>query len=72
MVAKELCEIFDRQENCAMLVVPKIIKELWLTSTMQKTTKTNRQIFSNCTEISKSRVNSFVHSNVQITRQRQK
>ena len=39
MVAKELCEKFDRQENCAGLVVPKINKELWLTPTMRKTTK---------------------------------
>ena len=39
MVAKELCEKFDRPENCAGLVVPKINKELWLTPAMRKTTK---------------------------------
>ena len=36
-VANMLCEKFDRLENCAVLVVPKTNKELWLPPTMRKT-----------------------------------
>ncbi|MCG7884353.1 MAG: hypothetical protein JAY96_22530 [Candidatus Thiodiazotropha endolucinida] len=38
-VAKELCEKFERPENCGGMIVPKINKELWLTPTMRKNTK---------------------------------
>ena len=72
MVAKELCEKFDRPANCAGLVVPKINKELWFNTNYEENYKRNRQIFSNCTDISKSRVNSLSHINGQITRHRQK
>lgn len=38
-VAKELCEKFEKPENCGGLIVPKINKKLWLTPTMRKNTK---------------------------------
>ena len=37
--AKELYEKYDRPENCVALVVPKINKELWNTSSLAKTIK---------------------------------
>ena len=37
--AKELVEKYNRPENCAALVVPKINKELWNTSALAKTIK---------------------------------
>ena len=38
-LAKELCGNYDRPENCKALVVPKINRELWNTTSLAKVTK---------------------------------
>lgn len=38
-LAKELCGKYDRPENCKALVVPKINKELWNTTSLAKVSK---------------------------------
>ena len=38
-LVKELCNKYQRPENCKALVVPKINKELWTTTSLAKRSK---------------------------------
>ena len=44
-LAKELCSKYKRPENCKSLVVPKINKELWNTTSLAKTNKEQDRVY---------------------------
>ncbi|MEW8542094.1 MAG: hypothetical protein AB2693_01045 [Candidatus Thiodiazotropha sp.] len=44
-LAKELCNKYKRPENCKALVVPKINKELWNTTSLAKTSKEQDRMY---------------------------
>ena len=44
-LAKELCAKYNRPENCKALVVPKINKELWNTTSLAKTSKEQDRMY---------------------------
>ena len=44
-LAKDLCSKYKRPENCKALVVPKINKELWNTTSIAKSTKEQDKVY---------------------------
>ena len=44
-LAKELCNKYKRPENCKSLVVPKINKEYWNTTSLAKTNKEQDRVY---------------------------
>ena len=44
-LAKELCKNYKRPENCKALVVPKINKELWNTTSLAKSSKEHDKMY---------------------------